>query len=107
MMEVGRRAGVHVDGIGTPGHFLVSHGDELRDPFRGGEPAEAQGVHPSYLAPVGARAILARMLANLRQIYQTSGDITSLLWVLRLRCAIPDVPDADHDQLARLEASLN
>jgi hypothetical protein len=47
------------------------------------------------------------MLANLRQIYQTSGDITSLLWVLRLRCAIPDVPDADHDQLARLEASLN
>jgi regulator of sirC expression with transglutaminase-like and TPR domain len=107
MIEVGRRVGVHVDGIGAPGHFLVSHRDELLDPFRAGEPADPSGIHPSYLAPVDTRAILARMLANLRQIYQLSGDFTSLLWVLRLRCAIPGVPPEEKDQLARLEASLN
>ncbi|MBV8961099.1 MAG: transglutaminase family protein [Actinobacteria bacterium] len=107
MMEVGRRAGVTIHGIGAPGHFLAMHGEQLLDPFAGGVPTQADGVHPSYLAPVGPRAILARMLANLRQIYQTTGDFTSLLWVLRLRCAIPGVPDADHDQLARMEASLN
>ena len=107
MIEVGRRAGVQVDGIGAPGHFLVSHGDELLDPFDRGAPADAEGVHPSYLAPVGTRSILARMLANLRQIYQTTGDFNSLLWVLRLRTAIPGVPDAEKLELARMEASLN
>ena len=107
MIEVGRRAGVAVDGIGAPGHFLVSHGDTLLDPFRGGQPADPAGIHPSYLAPVGTRAILARMLANLRQLYQTSGNVTSLLWVLRLRTTIPGVPPEDKDQLAKLEASLN
>jgi regulator of sirC expression with transglutaminase-like and TPR domain len=107
MIEVGRRAGVQLEGIGAPGHFLVSHDDDLLDPFHGGQPADAAGIHPSYLAPVSARAILARMLTNLRQIYQTSGDITSLLWVLRLRTSIPGVPAEEKDQLARLEASLN
>jgi regulator of sirC expression with transglutaminase-like and TPR domain len=107
MIEVGRRVGLHVDGIGAPGHFLVSHRDELLDPFRAGEPADPTGIHPSYLAPVDTRAILARMLANLRQIYQATGQITSLLWVLRLRCAIPGVPDAEKNELARMEASLN
>lgn len=107
MMEVGRRAGVAVHGIGAPGHFLVLHGDDLRDPFQGGRVVEGEGIHPSYLAPIGARALLGRMLLNLRQIYQTSGEFTSLLWVMRLRCAIPNIPDADHEQLARMEASLN
>ena len=68
---------------------------------------EGEGIHPSFLAPIGARALLGRMLANLRQIYQTSGEFTSLLWVMRLRCAIPDVPDSDHADLARMQASLN
>jgi regulator of sirC expression with transglutaminase-like and TPR domain len=107
MMEVGRRVGVAVHGIGAPGHFLVQHDDELRDPFDGGRVVEGEGIHPSYLAPIGPRALLGRMLANLRQIYQTAGEFTSLLWVMRLRCAIPDVPDSDHEQLARMEASLN
>ena len=107
MMEVGRRAGVAVHGIGAPGHFLVQHGDDLRDPFQGGRVVEGEGIHPSFLAPIGPRALLGRMLANLRQIYQTSGEFTSLLWVMRLRCAIPDVPDSDHADLARMQASLN
>jgi regulator of sirC expression with transglutaminase-like and TPR domain len=107
MMEVGRRAGITVHGIGAPGHFLCLHGDELLDPFAGGVVTNAEGVHPSYLAPIGNRAILARMLANLRQIYQTTGEFNSLLWVLRLRCAIPGVPESDTNELARMEASLN
>jgi regulator of sirC expression with transglutaminase-like and TPR domain len=107
MIEVGRRAGVDVYGIGAPGHFLVGHGDEVLDPFEGGRPADVTGIHPAHLAPVGAHAILARMLANLRQIYQSTGEVTSLLWVLRLRTAIPGAPDSDKADLARLEASFN
>jgi len=107
MMEVGRRAGVAIDGIGAPGHFLVLHGDDLRDPFDGGRVVEGEGIHPSFLAPIGPRALLGRMLANLRQIYQTAGEFNSLLWVMRLRCTIPDTPDTDHQELARMVASLN
>lgn len=107
MMEVGRRAGVAVHGIGAPGHFLVLHGDDLHDPFDGGRVVEGKGIHPSYLVQISRRALLGRMLANLRQIYQTSGAFTSLLWVMRLRCALPDAPDSDREELARMVASLN
>ncbi len=35
-IEVGRRAGLAVDGIGLPGHFVVRVGGTLVDPFHGG-----------------------------------------------------------------------
>ena len=35
MIEVGRRAGVTLEGIGMPGHFLVRGDGEVRDPFEG------------------------------------------------------------------------
>lgn len=107
-MEVGRRAGLAIQGVGMPGHFLVrvpAHGVYL-DPFDAGavlDERRAQAVFraitgagdeigfgPSLLPIVGAHEILARMLANLRALYRASGSATDLEWVLRMRLALPD-----------------
>jgi hypothetical protein len=61
----------------------------------------------SYLDPIDRPAIVARMLANLRVIYERRDDIDSLRWVMRLRCALPDATDADRRDYARLMAPLN
>ena len=106
-MEVGRRIGLAIDGIGMPGHFLVRCGDTLFDPFDRGAVLDASQFDAELLAPVGPVAIVARMLANLKQISIANGDATALEWVLRLRTAIPGIPDEEHHQLTRLRARWN
>jgi regulator of sirC expression with transglutaminase-like and TPR domain len=87
MIEVGRRVGLPVAGVGLPGHFVVRAdvGSEpmLLDPFDGGAlltheraadlVARAVGrriaITEEHLAPVTKRQILVRMLANLKGIY--------------------------------------
>jgi regulator of sirC expression with transglutaminase-like and TPR domain len=87
LMEVGKRLGLAVEGIGLPGHFVAGarFGDSqiLLDPYNGGalltpESCEelvgrALGRHvtlrPEHYAPVSRRRLLARMLANLKGIY--------------------------------------
>jgi regulator of sirC expression with transglutaminase-like and TPR domain len=86
-IEVARRLGRPVFGIGLPGHFVVQYLDveysTYIDPFHGGKllteddcsklARETTGVDlqadPSALAPVGSRYILVRMLNNLRSAY--------------------------------------
>jgi regulator of sirC expression with transglutaminase-like and TPR domain len=86
-MEVGRRLGVRLHGVGMPGHFLVKYvaPDEeiVVDPFNGGTivaPVDCQRIldrissgklrfEPRFLSVVGTRRILARMLTNLKVIY--------------------------------------
>ena len=83
MMEVGRRLGVDVQGIGMPGHFLVQDGgadDMWCDPFHGGVRLDLDGCRRLFARLHGPRArvpsrrisrrrrrveILGRMLANL------------------------------------------
>jgi regulator of sirC expression with transglutaminase-like and TPR domain len=105
LMEVGRRAGLVIEGVNAPGHFLVRCGDRVLDPFAGGRAvpdADAQA------APVaGAHVILARMLANLKAVHIQRGDVARLRQILRFRTAVPGVPDADRAELHRLEAGLN
>jgi regulator of sirC expression with transglutaminase-like and TPR domain len=122
-MEVGRRAGVPFEGIGMPGHFLVRHAGTPRvllDPFGGGrtlEPADCEALFrsvygdsapfdPSMLVPAGKLAILARMLANLRQVYLATGDVWSTGWVLRLRTAIPATSAPQMAEVAAAHAAL-
>jgi regulator of sirC expression with transglutaminase-like and TPR domain len=87
MMEVGRRVGVAIEGVGLPGHFVVRaqaiSATVLIDPFHGGGVlsvadaedvvAEALGrridLQPAHFAPVTKLQILARMLANLKSVY--------------------------------------
>jgi regulator of sirC expression with transglutaminase-like and TPR domain len=119
-MEVGRRLGVPLDGIGMPGHFLVRHRADpttFLDPFGGGrrlDPAGCRDVfsalggvdwHDDYLAPVGPRAILTRMLVNLQSLFLPS-DLRSGAWVLQLRLAIPGLPLPDRLGLARALGTL-
>ena len=90
-MEVGRRAGLVVEGLGLPGHFIVRVGGTpgvLLDPFFGGtELSEEQcqdrldrvfgrkaRVDAAMLAACDTRAILARMLRNLKIIYGKRDD---------------------------------
>ncbi|HET6811343.1 MAG TPA: transglutaminase-like domain-containing protein [Acidimicrobiales bacterium] len=106
-IEVARRAGVPMAGIGMPGHFLLRHTGEpawFVDPFAGGELLDAAGCEalfrkiadpgvpfrPDYLAPVTNRQIVGRILANLRNTYATAGDGANLAWVLRLQLLLPD-----------------
>lgn len=81
-IEAGRRAGLRIDGIGAPAHFLIRHGDRLYDPFNGAAEidhgdvlARLRGGHggpgfgtraESFLTAVTKRQILQRMLVNLK-----------------------------------------
>src|SRR3954471_4898516 len=120
LMEVGRRLGLKIDGVGMPGHFLARCGDVWIDSFDAGRPMDRRACYelflrvggtaasfdPAFLEPVGPRAILARMLANLRVSYAQRGDAAALEWVGRLRLAIPGVPVGDHAEHARLLVGL-
>lgn len=120
-IEVGRRAGVPITGIGMPGHFLVRHDGEPAtyvDPFTGDllDERGCRAIHeritgtpwdPAYLAPAGSHAIAARMLANLRASYRGRGDELSLEWVLRLRAALPGATETERADLVRLRARWN
>jgi regulator of sirC expression with transglutaminase-like and TPR domain len=123
-LDIGRRIGVPLDGVGMPGHFLLRDRVDHRvfvDPFHGGRQLDAVGCRllfrqnagphapwlDSYLEPVPRRAIITRMLANLRLIYDKRGDVPARRWVRRLRCAFPDAAPEERAELARLMAPLN
>lgn len=125
-MSVAHRAGIELLGIGLPGHFIVRDAydpDTYFDPFNGGRVLDVAGCHglvksmstaaapvpfdPRWVAPVGTRMILTRMLANLRTIYEKKRDIGALMWVLQLRCAMPDATDTDRRSLKSVAALLN
>lgn len=97
-MEVGWRLGLPVGGLGLPGHFLVRYGagaDEIvLDPFnRGRIWSRAECVtqiatfygeaSPELVArtmePPSRRAILARILRNLKNLYVEQGALTRAL----------------------------
>ncbi len=113
LIEVARRLGVPLVGVGAPGHFIVLD-QAIRafvDPFNAGrilgeeDRARLYGAVP--LEPVGPRAIVSRMLTNLKGIYTQRGDLDALRWVVRLRVLLPDAPEEERAQLARLMAPLN
>jgi regulator of sirC expression with transglutaminase-like and TPR domain len=107
LMEVGRRLGLVIEGVNTPGHFLVRHAGTLLDPFAGGAEVDAALLPTEALEPAGPWQVLARMLANLKGIFLNAGDVGSLRWVLELRTAIPGVPASEREELQRLLAQLN
>jgi regulator of sirC expression with transglutaminase-like and TPR domain len=104
MMAVGRRAGVPLVGINAPSHFLVRDDSDgaLLDPFNAG--TEVAYVDAPVASPL---TVVDRMLNNLRTIYVTRGDITNLLWVLRLRTLLPGAPPVRGHELQRVIARLN
>lgn len=121
-MEIGRRAGLHVDGIGLPGHFIVrareaTSGESLLvDPFNGkiidaedcqerldtiyGGQAPLTDVH---LRPVSTRDILARLLRNLKGIYAQAGLYRRALSIIeRILLVVPGSIEERRDRGALL-----
>lgn len=105
LMEVGRRAGIQIEGVNAPGHFLVRSDGRMLDPFAGGR--QVPDVDAASAPVAGAHVILARMLANLKAVHIQRGDVARLRQALRFRTAIPGVPESDRAELHRLEAGLN
>jgi regulator of sirC expression with transglutaminase-like and TPR domain len=106
-MEVGRRAGLQVDGVNFPGHFLVrcpevgGRGGSglIVDPFHGGallsehdcrvllqkHVGSEVAFSKSLLAPATRQQIVVRMLLNLKRLYvhmrsfPQARDVTEML----------------------------
>jgi regulator of sirC expression with transglutaminase-like and TPR domain len=119
-MDVARRAGVPLEGVNFPGHFLVrytarmddlgrSH-DLLIDPFHRGallSEADCRGLLERHLGPdatlshemlatADTRQILVRMLTNLKRVYVRSRSFAQAFEVTDLLLAV------DRDSLTEL-----
>lgn len=102
-MDVAQRAGLPLQGVSFPGHFLVSlpvdDGLLVLDPFSRGRSIDVQELKTrakphvgdqdiqdeqlsELLEPASKRAILARMLRNLKALYVEKED-----WARAVRCA--------------------
>jgi regulator of sirC expression with transglutaminase-like and TPR domain len=98
-MLVGKRAGVQMDGVGLPGHFIVRHREHFFDPFHGGRRVgleecralvEQQNVplHAEHLRPATPKQMLIRMITNIYSIAEQSDPpmaARALAWIDALR----------------------
>lgn len=121
VIEVARRLGLELQGVGMPGHFLVRDAAEPEafiDPFhrvqldRGGCEKLFAVLHGTdarfedrFLDPVGPRAIMARMVTNLQRSFVGRGDRAGALWAQCLKVVVPGTTVADRRQLAALLAA--
>lgn len=109
MLELGWRIGIPFEGVGFPGHFLVrltgEEADLLLDPFRRGMSVDERDCkqmlleatngtlefEPELLVSVGKRAMLMRLLTNLKGAYLRAGsDDLALNTVDKLLVLQPD-----------------
>jgi regulator of sirC expression with transglutaminase-like and TPR domain len=109
-LHLAAEAGLEGEGIGLPGHFVVAvriaGRQHFFDPFEGAGPLDVVDLRellqrrtgfrgsfdPGWLAPQPVRAILARMLFNLRGVYLGRNDWPSAARVVeRLVVTQPEV----------------
>ena len=109
-IEVGQRAGLSVEGIGMPNHFLIRVGGRegcFVDVFRDGKILSVEACKTlfvlsskgrtawddAFLAPVSSQQILERILRNLIQAHIEQEDYFSLYRAARFLCALtPEDP---------------
>jgi regulator of sirC expression with transglutaminase-like and TPR domain len=91
-VEVARRAGITVAGVGLPGHYVVGHfGEEpplLLDPFRGGAPLEAT-ASLELVRTWGPHETALRMINNLVGSYLRRADLVRAIRAAELRLELP------------------
>lgn len=99
---VAERAGVLLDGIGVPGHFLLRYQSQYLDPFYGTHFDRAEALRristrerskaEHFLdAPVDVRQMLLRLLSNLKYLYVAQDDfLRALLCAERSLHLVPD-----------------
>ncbi len=106
-MELGRRLGLDIDGVGLPGHFVVrvnsiSEKGELVDVFEGGEPLSDEAAKVMILTANGGRfdaeflksqpkrEIIQRMLRNLLNLARDDEDVQAMLRYVETMIAIDE-----------------
>lgn len=109
VMEVARRIGVRLEGVGLPGHFVIRFPDATSrlfiDAFDSGRIVDAPRCvdivdrhtggrvtwSDAFLDAVPPRAIIKRVLANLKNILSHAKDYSSALTAIELQLALdPD-----------------
>ena len=124
-MEVARRVGFSLAGVGMPGHFLLKHyghdGKEtLIDCFNRGDVLTRQDcqsrldeiysgemtLRPEFLHPISRRQILTRMLNNLKTVYLSTRNFRKALPIADLILVIYPQSAEDVKQRALLRYSM-
>lgn len=132
-MEVGRKAGLQVDGIGLPGHFIVRARERdaveatLVDPFHGKtlEREDCQdrlddiyhgqvALTDEHLRAATVRQILVRLLTNLKAIYARANMYRQTLAIIDRILLLTPLDAGEHrdrgiilSQLGRLPEAIN
>lgn len=114
-LEVGRRAGIAVEGIALPGHFVARVGATIVDPFNRGKVLDEAaceaiverfqpgvGLSLDLLRPPTVRAIAWRMLNNLKTTWLGRGAHEDALRAVDLMLAV----EPGHPGELRLRAGL-
>ena len=124
-MEVARRIGLALSGVGMPGHFLLKYNSEdgketLIDCFNRGDVLSRQDcqsrldeiysgemkLRPEFLHPISRRQILTRMLNNLKTVYLSTRNFRKALAVADMILVIYPQSAEDVKQRALLRYSL-
>jgi regulator of sirC expression with transglutaminase-like and TPR domain len=124
-MEVARRIGFSLCGVGMPGHFLLKHYGEdgqerLIDCFNRGDILSRQDcqsrldeiysgemkLRPEFLHPISRRQILTRMLNNLKTVYLSTRNFRKALPIADLILVIYPQSAEDLKQRALLRYSM-
>src|SRR5581483_5379863 len=124
-MEVARRVGLQLAGVGMPGHFLLKHYGEdgqerLIDCFNRGDIVTRQDcqtrlddiysgemkLRPEFLHPISRRQILTRMLNNLKTVYLSTRNFRKALPLADLVLMIYPRSAEDLKQRALLRYSM-
>jgi regulator of sirC expression with transglutaminase-like and TPR domain len=124
-IEVAKRIGVSVEGIGMPGHFIArySSGDDevFIDAFNRGRLMGRAGcaeffsemtggraeLKPEHLRAASKKQILTRMLSNLLGIYAGGDNTRALAAIERILLITPDSPPHIRDRGLLLAALGN
>ena len=124
-IEVGRRAGLEVEGVGLPGHFVVRVQMPARgllvDPFHGGTLLSEKDcqerldrifggkvqLEPKMLRPCGHKDMVERVLRNLKAIHLRDEDRLRALRVVDLLVALQPASAEDLRDRGMLYAALD
>lgn len=123
-IEVARRVGVGLVGVGMPAHFLVRSAvdaDLFVDPFDQGRRLDRRSARAlfdgltrgqvpwreEYLAPTPNRDVVIRMLNNLKGVFAARADLVRLGLTMDLRARLPELAEAEAAEIAVAAAVFN
>ncbi len=124
MIEVARRVGVDLCGVGMPAHFLVRSASDPElffDPFHQGRRLDRVGARSlfeqvtggqvswddRFLDPTPNRDIVIRMLNNLKGVFTGRSDAVRLAIVMDLRSTVPELAELEAAEIAATSAIFN